>query len=151
MTISHQHPHFVAFLRYLADAEQIKQCLDKPGDFQARFCAFLGSLTERHRLFATSSVENNVGRVLVNVPEHSVDIQLSLPEHEVTVKWRDGSLTLILPDETCVTNWQKDLTPAEAFLGLSSDTEITKSHFAAGHVRLAQQIVIDLRGKNESE
>lgn len=148
MTISHQHPRFVAFLRHLVDAEQIKQCLDSPSEFQARFCAFLDA-PEQKALFVCSSVENGVGRVLVNVPKHPVDIQLSLPEHEVTIKWRDGSMTIVLPDQVCVTNLQKDLTPAEAFLGLSTDTEATKKNFASGNIRLAQQVVIDLGEKNE--
>lgn len=144
--ISESHPQFVAFLRHLKDAEQIVLCLENPTQFQNQFCAFLTSLPERTSdFFAVTSTVGTDSKVLVNLPrDREVDIQLSLPDHEIKVQYRNQSLTLVLPQQACVTNWQSDLTPAEPFLGLPNESEVTRSHFSAGHVRLAQQVVIDL-------
>lgn len=150
--ISHQHPNFVAFLRHLGEADQIKQCLDNPAMFESQFCAYLNSLGQTEGLYAVASAFGDRGKVLVNIPSRAVDLRLVLPSQEIEILYesKPPTLTVVLPEVMCATNLGIDQAPAEPFLGLSSDSTKSSSHFISGHVRFAKQIVIDLKEKSSA-
>lgn len=87
------------------------------------------------------------GTVIIELPTYDCDINLQFPNGQrVELKYQMGvpSLEIQLPEQLVVTNWNDNMEPAEMMSGLSPND----SHqFAPGHVRLASQIIVDLRSE----
>jgi len=131
-SISLIHPDFVPFLQSLPTADAV-QCLGCPSVFQEQFTNFLAHKSEKPPNSSVIAVDLNAPLYVFVGGGKYIVLQ---NQHE--------TIAVSFVRKATVTCLDTDDVPAPPFMGLSTDNQQTKQHFAEGHVRLCGQLLIDL-------